>query len=259
MRSATSSSTPTGSPRSAPKAQTCYAASRNKGPILEVLQDLIKDRSSTNVLEIASGTGEHAAHFCSNLNNLVYQTSALNYEAESSWRDKYSKKTSMDLLEIKEAYYDMNDSMRGWAADCSKDIKARGSVILPNIQIDVETFDQSVLPSKMGPEEVDVMICINMIHISAWKCTDALFRTADICCREDGLLLTYGPYSESGEMMDSNKAFNESLKSRNPDWGVRDVDDVEAVAKSHGFYLDTKITMPANNLSLVFRRSKKKR
>ena len=79
-------------PRS-PKAQTCYAASRNKGPILGILGRILEGRRSTNVLEIASGTGEHAAYFCSNLENLVYQTSALDCEAEASWRDAYSKKT----------------------------------------------------------------------------------------------------------------------------------------------------------------------
>ena len=254
MDASSSSSFATSQTPRSPKAQTCYAASRNKGPILGILERILEGRGSTNVLEIASGTGEHAAYFCSNLENLVYQTSALDYEAEASWRDNYSKKTSMDRPESKDAYYDMDLSIKGWAMDHFDEITAKGSEMLPNINIDVETFQKDILPTRMKAGEVDLMICVNMIHISGWKCTDALFKTADDCLKEDGMLYTYGPYSENGQMTDSNRAFDESLKQRNPDWGVRDVEDVKLVAEKYHFYLDEKVSMPANNLSLIFRR-----
>ena len=152
----------------------------------------------------------------------------------------------------------MDLSIKGWTEDCIDEIKAKGSEILPNIHIDVETFDRNLLPTRMKGGDIDLMICINMIHISGWNCTDSLFRTGDECLNEVGILYTYGPYSEDGEITDSNKAFDKSLKERNPDWGVRDVEDVKKIAEKYGFYLDEKVPMPSNNLSLIFRRGKRK-
>ena len=118
--------------------------------------------------------------------------------------------------------------------------------MLPPLHIDIAAFDLSklVLPPKL-------IICINMIHISDYRCTEALFEMASAVLT-DGVLLTYGPYSVGGHMVDSNKAFDDSLRARNSEWGIRKLEDVEQTANSHGLYLEKTISMPANNLCCVF-------
>lgn len=103
---------------------------------------------------------------------------------------------------------------------------------------------------------VDVIVCINMIHISPWAATLGLFAGAARLLPHDGLLVTYGPYRFSGDFMaDSNVAFDQSLKARNPAWGIRDVDDIQQVAKHAGFELEKTTPMPANNFTLTFRKT----
>jgi len=103
--------------------------------------------------------------------------------------------------------------------------------------------------------EANAVLCINMIHISPWTATLALFAGAARLLKPNAALVTYGPYSVNGDFMaDSNVAFDQSLKARNPAWGIRDVTDIEAVAKDAGFELENTTPMPANNFTLVFRK-----
>eukprot|EP01031_Cornospumella_fuschlensis_P031327 gene31326-37856_t len=180
--------------------KTCYAAERNKQPILDVLKPRIEalqlntGRKPTRVLEIASGTGEHAQFFASSISDLVYQPT--------------------------EPMVEMHDSIRAWSSE------------LPNVRspvtMDVNSPDPiSFLPNEFVACQSDVMICINMIHISPFQSTHGLFRLAKECLSSEGFLMTYGPYRVNNFMVESNIAFDQSLRDRNPEWGVRDLEAVE--------------------------------
>jgi hypothetical protein len=93
-----------------------------------------------------------------------------------------------------------------------------------------------------------------MIHISPIACTAALFHAGQISLRSGGAIYLYGPYSIDGYMVESNIAFDKSLRTRNQAWGIRSVEEVTQIAEKRGFYLDRKFEMPSNNLSLVFRK-----
>ena len=128
--------------------------------------------------------------------------------------------------------------------------------VLPPIPLNILEFNAEQLPSAMRERGVDIIICINMIHISPFECTHALFRTANAIGNEHVRVLTYGPYRVNGFMVESNVAFDASLKARNPLWGVRDIEAVEAIAGENGFTLIETKSMPANNLCLIFGRRK---
>ncbi len=101
----------------------------------------------------------------------------------------------------------------------------------------------------------DAILCINMIHISPWRATEGLFRGASKLLSEGSPLYLYGPYRRAGVVTaPSNEAFDASLKARNPEWGLRDLETVAALALDMGFSAPTITEMPANNLSVVFRR-----
>jgi len=118
--------------------------------------------------------------------------------------------------------------------------------VLPPLQLDVRWDEWPV-------KTADVIICINMIHISPWAATEGLLRGAARTLGPDGYLITYGPYRFSGKFTaPSNKEFDESLRARNPEWGIRDVDDLDRVAKSVGMALESSMPMPANNHCLTF-------
>lgn len=194
----------------------CSAASeRNKEPILEQLRRHLP--ADADVLEIASGTGQHVAHFAAALPASSWQPT--DYEAEN-------------LLAI--------------AGRC--DAAGLRNVYDP-LQLDVHASPWPV------PDHFDAVVCINMIHIAPWSATPALLDGARSVLREDGprLLVLYGPYKEGGaHTTPSNEAFDASLKARNPAWGVRDLETVTALAAERGFRRIALERLPANNLLLVF-------
>ena len=236
-----------------PKAISCFAAARNKGPILEILKKIV-DSTEFNkipcikVLEIASGTGEHASYFCSEVSNLLYLPTYLNSEVESKWRQKYSPD------EQPQNSYDMKGSIEAWTDLSREQLSNKNSDILPPIQLDVEDFDVKHLPNQMAAGTINLLICINMIHITPFSCTVSLFKLASQILDTGGVVLTYGPYKINNFMVESNIAFDLSLKARNSEWGIRAVEDVEKVANSYNIVLETKYEMPANNLCLAFRK-----
>lgn len=192
------------------------ATARNKDLILEVLRGHLP--ASGQVLEIASGAGEHAVHMAANLPGLIWQPSDPDPQALNS--------------------------ISAWRAQ-------EGTA---NLRAPIEL--DAARPDSWRVTAADAIVCINMIHISPWAATEGLFAGAARLLPVDGVLVTYGPYLEDGvETAPSNLAFDESLKSRNPAWGIRRREDVEALAANHGLALHARIAMPANNLSLVFRRS----
>lgn len=195
-------------------AQTSPSVARNRGPILDVLSRVLPARGT--VLEIASGTGEHAAHFTAALPGLLWQP------------------TDRDA-----------DALRSIAAH-------RAMAQLPNLLAPI-VLDVTAQPWPV--ERADAVVSINMIHISPWSAAEGLMTGAARALAPGGVLFLYGPYKEGGEhTAPSNAAFDLSLRARDPAWGVRDLGDVKTLADQHGFDFIERVAMPANNLSVVFRR-----
>lgn len=194
------------------------ATARNREPILAVLERLLPAAEGPKrVLEIASGTGEHAAFFAARLPHLRWQPSdvdAAALESIGAWRESTGP---LDNL----------------AAP---------------MRLDVTT----AWPAGLA---VDVVFSANMIHIAPWEACLSLFRGASEVVVPGGVLVLYGPFAEGGRhTAPSNEAFDASLRARDARWGVRDLDDVRRVAEAAGFVLEARHDMPANNLTLVFRR-----
>lgn len=194
------------------------AVARNTAPILERLETHLPQRA--RVLEIASGGGEHALAFARALPEVHWQTSDPSPGARAS--------------------------INAW----------RTSANLPNLPVPLalDVLDQETWPAQA----YDVVVCINMIHISPWSATEALMAGASrvLAARNapGGLLFLYGPFRESDRpLAPSNAAFDESLKARDPRWGLRDRDTVLAAAKAERLQFTLRTEMPANNLSLLFR------
>ena len=168
---------------------------------------------SGSVLEIGSGTGQHVAHFARALPNLTFQPA------------------------------EMDEARHGSIASWTEG--------LANVRPPI-AFDVTRLPWPV--RSADAIICINVIHVSPWEATLALMRGAGEILPLGGVLVTYGPYRRNGRhIAPSNEAFDGSLKSRDPSWGVRDLEEVTAAAKARGLELEEVVAMPANNFTVVFR------
>ncbi len=189
------------------------SSARNREPILEVLRSVLPD--GAKVLEIASGTGEHAVHFAS----------ALPVTWHPSDPDAASRA-----------------SIASWIAHAGLE------TVEPPVDLDARAADWSV--AERAP--FDAVVSINMIHIAPWAACEGLLRGASGLLRPGGAVFLYGPFSRGGvHTAPSNAAFDDSLKARDPAWGVRDLDAVEAAAGARGLSLDRIVEMPANNLSVV--------
>ncbi len=188
------------------------SAARNRDPILEVLRKHLPSHGL--VLEIASGTGEHAVHLAQHLGpDLVFQPSDPSEDAISS--------------------------IDAWVK----------SAELPNLRAPVK-FD--VTDGAWPVEKADAVLCINMIHIAPWDAAIGLISGSSSILPPGGLLILYGPYKRGGaHTAPSNEAFDLDLRSRNPLWGVRDLEAVVALAAKHGFSTPIIEAMPANNLTVI--------
>lgn len=192
---------------------TYPAPERNKDPILDVLRRVLP--SSGRVLEIASGTGQHIVHFAQALPRLAWQPS----DPEAAHRAAIQGRVEAAAL----------------------------ANVAPPLALDV--LDR---PWPVGG--ADAVVCINMIHIAPWGATLALLQEAGKLLPAGGLLYLYGPYRREGRHTSpSNEAFDEDLRRRNPEWGVRNLEDVERQARKCGLALDEVVAMPANNFSVLFR------
>jgi hypothetical protein len=135
-------------------------------------------------------------------------------------------------------------SIRGWTQDTG------AANVLPPVMLDAAS-------DRWPLNSADAILCINMIHISPWRATEGLFHGASKLLREGSPLYLYGPYRRTDVVTaPSNEAFDASLKARNPEWGLRDLEVVAALARTEGFSAPAITEMPANNLSVVFRRTK---
>lgn len=190
------------------------AAERNKAPILEVLRRVLP-RSGT-VLEIASGSGQHLVYFSKALPELIWQPS----EADEQLRQAIRLQLSAEPL--------------------------------ANVNMPV-TLDAARWPWPI--DRADAIVCINMLHIAPWAATQGLLAGAGRLLPQGGVLYLYGPFRRSGRhSAASNEAFDRGLRRQDPAWGVRDTDDIERLAERAGFSPVELTEMPANNLSLVFRK-----
>ena len=196
---------------------------RNHAPIWAVLEKFLAGKSG-DVLEAGSGTGQHVVHFAKLSPDITWWPSDLN-----------------------EAHL---KSIGAW-------LKHVG---LPNIRppLRIDLSDAAwppALADGSGPKKLLAVFCANVIHIAPWRVAEGLFAGAARHLRPDGRLFLYGPFKRDGRHTAlSNAVFDTSLHERDPEWGVRDIGDVEGQAASVGLALIETVQMPANNLILVFGR-----
>jgi SAM-dependent methyltransferase len=187
---------------------------RNRKPILDVLAQVLPPAGL--VLEIASGSGEHAVFVARNLPSLRWQPT---------------------------------DADDGALASIAAH---RAAAALPNL---LGPLRLDAAAQRWPIESAEAVVCNNMVHITPWRITEGLVAGAGRTLPPGGLLYLYGPYRIDGRhTAASNKDFDDWLKAQNAEWGIRDLADVTALARRHGLHLSEKVAMPANNLSVIFRR-----
>lgn len=190
------------------------AASRNRDPILAVLREVLPPAGL--VLEVASGTGEHAVHFARSLPHLEWQP------------------TDPDPAALA--------SIAAW----------REAEALPNLRAPLML---DAAEPRWPLDRADAVVCINMIHISPWKATLGLMAGAGRILSSGAPLVLYGPFRREGHPLEpSNADFDLSLKARDPRWGLRLLGDVGAAAEAQGLTFERFVPMPANNLSVIYRK-----
>lgn len=190
------------------------ATARNREPILAILQRTLPRRGL--VLEVASGSGEHAVFFAEKFPHLTFQPTDPDPDARlsiASWREASA---------------------------------------LPNL---LPPLELSATSTVWPVERADAILNINMVHISPWEAALGLFRGAGQLLATGSVLYMYGPFKIGGvHTAPSNESFDESLRARNPQWGVRNLDDIIAAAAEQGLRHDETVPMPANNQSVIFRK-----
>jgi hypothetical protein len=187
---------------------------RNRDPILQVLKRVLPSQGL--ILEVASGSGEHAAHFAKELPSLTWQPSDPDPQALASIA---AHRTAADV---------------------------------PNL---LSPLHLDVMSQPWPLERADALMCNNMIHISPWAACAGLFAGAQRVLPAGAILYLYGPYKIDGRhTAQSNQDFDVSLRTQNAQWGIRDLADVTELARRHDFALVETVPMPANNLSVVLRR-----
>lgn len=205
--------------------QYAPATQRNRSFILEVLQQVLPPTGT--VLEVASGTGEHAVYFAPNLQPRLWVPSDPNPVARASimaWRshlpcENLAAPIALDAAESQ------------WSIEQAPEQEQLG----------------------INLSALNAIVNINMIHISPWFTCLGLMAGAGRLLPQGGILYLYGPFKQQGKHTAfSNEDFDASLQAQNPDWGVRNLEDVDAVAQSSGFQLQQILPMPANNLSVIW-------
>lgn len=189
------------------------AALRNRDLILGVLRPRLPP--SGEVLEVASGSGEHIVHFAAALPHLL-------------WRPSDADEEALAAIAVRRAEADLAN-------------------LLEPVRLD------AAAPDSWPVESAEAILCVNLIHIAPWEAAKGLMRGAGRLAPKGGRLFLYGPFREGGRFeAPSNAAFDADLRRRNPVWGVRDREAVVALAFREGLSLRERIVMPANNLVLMF-------
>ena len=193
--------------------RTSPAAGRNSAPIADVLAQELP--ASGTVLEIASGTGEHAVFMARRFPKIDWQPTDPDLEAIASFTS-WAKDTGLTNLK-------------------------------PPMKLDARSPEWPLT-------RADAVVCINMVHISPWEATEGLFTGAMRLLHPEAPLVLYGPYFEDDvETAASNLAFDQSLKARDSEWGIRDISAIDELGVRRGFIRTGRYEMPANNLILVYR------
>lgn len=192
------------------------ATARNRGPIRDVLASLLP--ASGTVLEIASGTGEHAVWFAGEFGHLTWRPS----EPDTALREAIAARVVASGLANLE----------------------------PPVEIRAEEPDWNIAGG-----DIAAIVCVNMTQVAPWAAIEGLFVGAARVLASGGLLYLYGPFMRGGRhTARSNEAFDGALRRRDPDWGVRDIDDLDALAESAGLGSAEIVEMPADNFSLIYRK-----
>ena len=196
------------------------ATERNRGPIGDLLSQLLP--ASGTVLELASGSGEHAVCFQQRFPHLLWQASDPNPDHRASIDAWIRHQVLTDVM----------------PAALKLDVEERPWPLPPTIR-----------------STLKAVVCINLLHISPASCTDALLEESALLLPSGASLIIYGPFMLNGAHTSaSNAAFDQSLRERNGEWGLRDVNAITSIAANTGLQIDDVIPMPANNLTIVFNR-----
>lgn len=192
---------------------------RNHEPIWSVLGPFLAGRTG-DVLELGSGTGQHVVTYAPRAPDLVWWPSDVNAEhlrSIAAWRDHAG---------------------------------------LPNVRPPRRIDLSAQWQGEDLPVTLTAMLCVNVLHIAPWSVSEGLMAAAARLLQPDGRLFVYGPFMRGGRhTAESNASFDASLRRQNPAWGVRDTDDLDALARRHGLHLADIAPMPANNFVLVFART----
>lgn len=202
------------------------ACERNRAPLLKVLRGHFTDRR--RVLEIGSGTGQHAVHFAAAMPWLSWQCSDLAERLPGirAWLDEAGLRNTPPPLPL-----DLSDD--GWP----RALSGAGD------------------PGAEGPPHFDAAFSANVLHIVAWPLVEAMFAGLDAVLAADAMVAVYGPFNYRGAYTsDSNREFDAWLLARDPRSGIRDFEAVDALARAIGLHLVDDVAMPANNRTLVWRR-----
>jgi hypothetical protein len=247
------------------------SAERNKGPIYDlvlspiIFPQLIQEqhvnknsndkRPKIRVLELAAGCGVHTIHFISSFLSTFSSELAVDIEWHPSDPDleaRQSINARVQLSNLHQHILPCNSWILGTSGgtacndgghrDTDGKAGARQSGTIGNAQ-----------EYASHHEYFDLILCINMIHIAPWEATLGLMECAGKVLKKGGVLMCYGPYKVDGMAVESNLRFDASLRSKDPAWGVRNLEDVIDVAKREGLEYVQKVEMPSNNLSVIFR------
>lgn len=216
------------------------SAQRNKDPIWNVLKEYClptKTNESIHILEVAAGTGVHTMYFAS---QFAHSLSSFNNNIH--WYPTDPDETA-------------RASITGRIQKKDEEITTETNNVIIHTPICMTLNENGPMEKMTIKEDMDLMICINMIHVAPWEATIGLMKLASQKLSSNGgKLCMYGPYKIKGKTADSNLAFDASLKSRDPSWGIRDLENVIQVAEENGLTFERMVEMPVNNWCILFQK-----